>query len=295
MKITEKYVFNLILSILLVLSVLGSSILMFVKGNLLSSEGFIKNCEDKNISEIVYDEIDDYFTKSADYSRIPADVYMSAISEEDIKKLIDAKTQGLFDYINGGNVKTYLDTEFDFSALEASITSYFEDFAKENNVQVDDAYEVQLQNTIDTAISEINGFADVYMAKLIDSTGIAEKVRRNLDLISIGMYGCIGLGAACIITLFIISVKRLANFFYWTSISGICAAVLGIIPTLYLKFSGITDKLVIRNKSVYVAFTGIMNKAIDDMLTVVITILVVSVVIMLIGMALSKSSKKKTA
>ncbi len=295
MKITEKYVLNLILSILLIFSFIGAGVTAFAKYDLLTAESFIENSEENNVPKMAYDEINDYFTKSTAYSGIPAEVYVSAITEEDINNLIDAKTQGLFDYINGGNVKTYLDTEFDFSVLEASITSYFEEFAKENNVEVDDAYNAQLQKTIDTAISEIHEFSDVYMTKLIDSTGIVEKIRRNLDLINIGMYGCIGLAVVCVIIMFIASRKNIAGFLYWISVSAICASAIGLVPTLYLKLSGIINQFVIGNKTVYTAYTGFMNNCIDKLLTTEIIALAVAVVILVAGILIAKFKNKKEA
>lgn len=302
MKITEKYVLNLILSILLIFSLIGVGVTAFAKYDLLTAESFIESSDENNVPKIAYDEINDYFTKSVAYSGIPAEVYMSAITEEDVESIISCKMESILTYIyavgagESDNLEDMLKMEgFDTQALEKSITDYFNKFAKENNVQVDDAYNAQLQKTIDTAISEIDNFTDVYMLKLIAKTGMFGKVRAIYPYIDYAMYGCIGLAAVCVIIMLIASIKNFARFLYWISVSAVCAAAIGLAPTLYLKISGITDRLIIGNKTVYTAYTGFMNNCIDKLLTAEVIILAVAVVILVMGFLIAKSKNKKEA
>lgn len=297
MKVSEKYILNLILSILMVFSLLGTVGLSFVKNHLLNETTYTQNSEKNNIPQMAYDEINTYFTNSTDYSRIPADVYMSAISEEDVKSIINLKIQWLFDYITAENSKTSverIDYSY-YSALEKSITDYFEEFAKENNVEVDEAYNTQLQNTIDTAISEIDNYTDIYLIDLIEKTGAIEKVRKYYNLINILMYVCIAVTVLCAAIIVILTRKRIANTLYWLSISGICMSIIMLIPTLWLKISGVTNKLIIRNKCVYSAYTGFLSDSINSLLTTVMTILVISTVILIIAIVISKFTNKKKA
>ncbi len=273
MKITEKYVLNLILSILLIFSLIGAGVTAFAKYDLLTSDSFIESSDENNVPKIVYDEINEYFTNSEAYSGIPAEVYMSAITEEDIENIISCKIDSVFAYIyatgESDNPEDMLKTEgFDTQALEKSITDYFNEFAKENNVDVDDAYNAQLQKTIDTAISEIDSFTDVYMLELIAKTGIFGKIRTIYPYLDYAMYGSIGLAAICVIIMLIASIKNFSRFLYWVSISAICASAIGLVPTLYLKLSGVINQFVIGNKTVYTAYTGFMNNCVDKLLTV---------------------------
>lgn len=298
MKISEKYILNLILSILLVFSLLGTVSMSFVKNHLLNETTYIENYERNNISQKAYDEINTYFTNSTDYSRIPADVYMSAISEEDIKSIINLKIQWLFDYISVGNTKTAVvkaDYKYDYSALEKSITDYFDKFASENNVAVDDSYNAQLQNTIDTAVSEIENYTDIYLIDLIEKTGILSKVRKYYDLVDVLMYICIAVTVLCIVLISVLSRKRIANILYWLSLSGICMSIITLIPTLWIKLSGVTNKLIIRNKCVYAAYTGLLSDSINSLLTTVMIILGISAAILIIAIIISKFTNKKKA
>lgn len=297
MKVSEKYILNLILSILMVFSLLGTVGLSFVKNHLLNETTYTQNSEKNNIPQMAYDEINTYFTNSTDYSRIPADVYMSAISEEDVKSIINLKIQWLFDYITAENSKTSverIDYSY-YSALEKSITDYFEEFAKENNVEVDEAYNTQLQNTIDTAISEIDNYTDIYLIDLIEKTGAIEKVRKYYNLINILMYVCIAVTVLCAAIIVILTRKRIANTLYWLSISGICMSIIMLIPTLWLKISGVTNKLIIRNKCVYSAYTGFLSNSIGSLLTTVIITFAISAAILIIAIVISKFTNKKKA
>lgn len=296
MKVSEKYILNLILSILMVFSLLGTVGLSFAKNHLLNETTYTQNSERNNIPQMAYDEINTYFTNSTDYSKIPADVYMSAISEEDVKSIINLKIQWLFDYITAGNSKTLIeknDYSYDYSALEKSITDYFDKFAKENNVEVDEAYKAQLQNTIDTAISEIDNYTDIYLIDLAEKTGFFGTVRKYYDLVSILMYVCIAATVLFAVLIVISTRKRIANMLYWLSLSGICMSIITLIPTLWLKISGITNKLIIRNKCVYSAYTGFLSDTINSLLTTVMIILVISIVILIIAIVISKFTNKK--
>ncbi len=291
MKITEKYVLNLILSIILIFSLLGGGAAVFAKQYLLSSDTFIAVSDKKEIPQKAYDEINDYFTKSEAYSGIPADVYMSAVTVDDLKLLIDDKIINLFDDIC--SIATDRVEIYDFAELEQNITDYFDEFAKENNVEVNDEYTAQLQKTIDTAKSEIMNITDIYMINLIDETGVISKVRNLYKYIDPVIYACIGLAILCVILIAVFSRKRVGNIFYWISTSVICMAVLGLIPTLYLKFSGITDRLIVRNECVYAAFIGLFADIISTLIFAEIIILALGAVLLIIGMLASKLGDKE--
>ncbi len=296
MKITEKYVVNLILSIVLVFSSLGVGLSFFAKEYILNPETFIEVSDEKDIPQKVYDEINEYFVKSEAYSRIPADVYMSAITVDDIESLIDMKINGVFSYIYNNGVDSYENLDFleDYNnkSLETSITDFFDEFAQENNVEVNDDYKAQLQKTIDTANSEINNFTDVYMLSLIDDTGIIAKIRTLYKFLDPIVYACAGLSGLCVVLIIVFSRKHIANIFYWIATSVMCMSVLSLVPVLVVKLSGITDRLIIRNKSVYVAYTGLFSDILNTLVIDLIFVFAVGAVILSIGVIISKIGKK---
>lgn len=300
MKITEKYVLNLILSIVLVFSLTGGGMAVFAKQYLLNSDTFIAVSDEKEIPKKAYNQINDYFTKSQAYSRIPSDVYMSALTVDHVKMLIDVKISCMLTYIyavGSGEPEEhdFSDTNgIDFEQLEQNITDYFDEFAKENNVEVNDDYKAQLQKTIDTAKSEIMNITDIYMISLVDETGIISKVRSLYKYIDPIIYACAGLAGLCTVLIIVFSRKHIANIFYWLSISVMCVASLCLVPTLYLKLSGITDQLIIRNECVYTAYTGLLSDILSTLMLAEIIIFAVGTVMLIVGILISNLSKKKS-
>lgn len=289
MKRMEKYIPNLLLTMILVFALIGSEGIMFAKTQLMRSEPYIEAVETNDVALKSMNAIEKYFKDSENYSGIPADVYMSAITEDDIKSMIEMKINNVFDYING-SASGYNEMQFDFSGLEKSISDYFAEFAEENNVEIDDAYNQQLQKTIDTAESEITNFTDVYMLKMIEKTGAFSKLNKLYGFVNPLIYITVGLAVLCFIIILIMSRK---NFLYWTSSAFLCSSVIAFIPCLYFKFSGYLDKLVIRNDYIYSAVTGMLNGTLNKYIALQTCIFAVGIILMVIYMIICKKTASK--
>lgn len=290
MKITEKYIPNLIFSILLIFSIIGTASLTILRYYIINETTLIESYEENNIPQKAMEEIEEYFKDSEDYSGIPSSVYMSAITEDDIRNIIDAKIINLFTDITGENRER---VNFDFTALENSISDYFDKFAQENNVEVDEAYKNQLQKTIDTAKSEIEDFADIYLMSFIGKESIISKVSSIYKYLSPIMFVCIGLALVCIILIAVVSRKKFRFAIYWYSMAAVCSSVLMLIPTLYIKISGITDKLIIRNECVYSAVTGYISNVLNMLTDIEFFMLGIGLILILIYALVSNFKKSK--
>lgn len=287
MKITDKYVPNLILSILLVFSLIGSAAMVVAKYYLLNEKTFIENSDENNIPDLAMEEIEKYFKDSEDYSGIPADVYISTISKDDIRYIINLKISKAFAIIADSEQMQ----PFDYKELENRITNYFDNFAEKNNVEVDEAYNTQLQKTIDTAKSEIEDFSDIYMLDFMYEKNVLSKLSDLYKYIDTIMYICLGLALVCVIIMIIISRKKISNAFYWYSMSFICSSALMLIPTLYVKFSDLISKLIIRNECIYAAMTSYMEKIISVMLMLEIAMLFIGIILIVFNLLVSKKDK----
>lgn len=290
MKITEKYIPNLILSILLVFSLIGTALAMSAKYYIFSEDTFIENSDNNNIPEITYNEIEKYFKDSEAYSAIPADVYMSAITKSDIATIINIKISENLSIITGSENITM---PFGYVKLERSISDYFDKFAQENNVEINDDYNNQLQKTISTAISEVDDFCDVYMLDFMNKKNIIAKAADIYKYLDPIMYIFMGLSILCIILICGISRKSFRNVFYWISMSFICSSVIMLLPTLYIKLSGMADKLLIRNENIYTAVTSYISKILNMLCITEIIMLVIGIVFIIMYVLTSKNNKNK--
>lgn len=131
MDIRNKYVPCLILSVLLVFSLIGFTAAFNFNFFALSEGTYISASDKNDVPQKVHDEIEKYFTHSEDYSRIPADVYMSALPVEAVKSIIDSKVQKVVsEYIKDDKNEVDSLSDFDYSTLKKNITDYFTEFAK---------------------------------------------------------------------------------------------------------------------------------------------------------------------
>lgn len=296
MDITKKFVPCLILSVLLVFSLIGFTSLFTFNFIALSESTYISASDENDVPQKAHDEIEAYFRHSQDYSGIPADVYMSALPVESVKDIIDSKISKVISlYVKRTDIELDTVSDHDYTALKKSITDYFNKFAKENNVKVDNEYKTQLKNTIETAKTEIESFADVYMFNEIGKTSLLKKAKDIYPDLTPATYALGALSLLFILIIMAFCLKRTGLGCYWVSISAISASVIMLVPTLILKLSGFTDKLIVDNESIYSAVTGAMAKIQRIAIYFECGLLLFGLVMMLIYAVSSVKRKKKAA
>ena len=257
MDITKKYVPCLIMSVLLVFSLIGFTATFNFNFFALSESTYIAASDDNDVPQKVHDEIETYFTHSEGYSGIPADVYMSSLSVENVKAIIDSKIHRVIsDYVKKTDAEFDSLSGYDYSALKKSITDYFTKFAKDNNVKIDKEYKEQLKNTISTAINEIESFADIYMFKEVSKTSLLQKTRNIYPDLTPATYALCALSILFILILMAVCLKRVGLGCYWVGVSAMCSAAIMLVPTLWIKFSGFTDGIIVTNPGISSAVTG---------------------------------------
>ena len=227
----------------------------------LSQSTYIAASDENDVPQMAHDEIETYFTHSEGYSGIPASVYMEALPVDAVKDIIDSKISKVISlYIKRTDTEFDSQSEHDYSELKTSITNYFNKFAKENNVKVDKDYKAQLKNTINTAISEVESFTDVYMFHELSKTSLLQKAKNLYPDLTPATYALGALSLLFVMILIFLCLKRVGLGCYWVGVSAMCASVIMLIPTLWLKFSGFTDNLIVSNLSINAAVTGAAAK-----------------------------------
>ena len=296
MDITKKYVPCLILSVLLVFSLIGFTATFTMNFFVLSGGSYISASDDNDVPRKAHDEIEKYFTHSHDYSGIPADVYMSALPVDTVKEIIDGKVYNVItNYIKNSDPQFNSLSDYDYAPLKKSITDYFNDFAKKNNVKVDSEYKAQLQNTIDTAISEIESFTDVYMFKEMSKTSLLKKAQDIYPDLTPATYALGALSLLLILIIMAVCLKRAGLGCYWTGVAAMCASVIMLLPTLWIKLSGFTDRPIVSNESIYSAITGFISKMLMRLMIFECGLFAFGLFMMLIYAVSSAKRRKKAA
>ena len=195
-------------------------------------------------------------------------------------------------YIDGSADK-YEDPQFDFTRLERELEEYFRKFADENNVEMNDAFKAQLENTAETAKEEINSCSDVFLLEELHRTGVLSKARKAYKFFPAALFGCIILSGLMLITLILMNRKNIADFLYWLSCAGVASSAVTLIPCVWLKASRYFDRLVIRTSYIYHSVTGLCYQLLDAVIRIQCAILLVSAVIMVIYVAVVKIKCRK--
>ncbi len=289
----KHYFPNYILSVILVFCIISVTAVSLVSGCILSKSFYTSAMEENNVYQRVYDYTEDYFDKNFAVSGIPAEIYMNAFGMDNVKQAVDGKISSLLDYINGKTNKIE-DSEIDFSKLETSLTDFFNEFAEENNVEVNDMFTKQLENTIDSAKKDINTFTNVLMINYIEKTGILEKVQKLIPFISYALYSTIGASILFIALIALINRRNIKNTIYWVSTSGICSSLIMLVPCIMVKSSDYFSRLIMRTDYIYYAVTGILNSAVNTFIRLQIIILAISVILMIVYCIVSHERKTKT-
>lgn len=292
MRKLRKYLPNIFVCIVLVFSLLGAESLAFVKYVLLDENTYVQMVDSNKVDEKVYGEIKKYFDDNYDNTGIKSDVYMNSLGADAVRDVIINKISAACSYIDGSADK-YEDPQFDFTSLEKELEEYFRKFADENNVEMNDAFKAQLENTAKTAKEEINSCSDVFLLEELHRTGVLSKARKAYKLFSATFFGCIILAGLMLITLILMNRKNIADSLYWLSCTGIASSAVTLIPCVWLKASRYFDRLVIRTSYIYHSVTGLCYQLLDAVIRVQCAILLVSAVIMVIYVAVVKIKCRK--
>lgn len=263
MKRPFSYVTSFFVSVLLVFS-LTAAVLCLTAKRTASESCLIRLTEDKNISGLVYDELERYFMDKSHTADIPADVYMNAIDEDYISSIISSKISGGFAALNGDD---YTAPDFTNSKMENKLTRYFSEYAQSIGYEKDEKYEKKLSKAISDAYSIIGEYCDVFKFGAMGKHGVLNKVSPLYT--KLGLFLTLSAAAAVIFAalLTLINVKSISASLYWIGASALVSGILGAVPCGYLLASDYFSSFTIKQAQIYTAYTGMMNLVTQDLLT----------------------------
>ena len=156
MKNTKKYIPCVLTTIVLVFSVIGLLLIVLFKSYILSGNAMYDTLNKKDIYSKVYNAIDTYFSEQYNTTGIPKEVYMDAITQEEVTELTNQTTAEGIAYINN----TSFTPSYDYSALDLSIDKFFEDYATSIDYTKDDVSTMSAydQTINDKFIEAVNGY-----------------------------------------------------------------------------------------------------------------------------------------
>ncbi len=281
---------NCLLSTLLVLLLLATEITCFVRLFALNDQTYLTIMEEQNISARVQDSLTEYFTTQESTTSIPADVYLSTITDEEIHDAICANITNAFDYLFGRTDS--LKTEMDFTELEQNVEQFFSDYAASIDYEKDEAYDKKVKATISVAEKEILAQADVFKFQTLNQAGLFKTARRLIPYLDTATIGCVVLSILLCLILLLINRKAPRVLLYWYGCALTVSSVLPLIPLIYMKATDYFSAFVIKSARIYAAVTGSLNKLTNGMLLMFVISLAIGVILINVYAITAAASKK---
>jgi len=254
----KLYIPKLILTFLLVFLCIGTGLSFLVQHSFLTYKAFETVTNQQNLDEKAYSALESYFKSRANSTGIPAEVYLDAITQEDMKQgilsSISEAVEHMHSHIGDGYVIT-----MDFTKLETSVMNFFNQYADTNNIQKDEIFNQKVQANLEEAEAKILYTADTFRFGTIYEHGWFDKIQTFLNLFQKLMIVLCILTAVILLCLILCCKSRFSELFYWLGLTGTISGLLISAPCLYLLRTDYFSGFVVKDVQIFSAVTGYLQ------------------------------------
>ena len=269
-KYLLNFVFSLFLCIFIIILILTSVLIPF----LTSKNTYMNIIEKAQISDIIHTQIQDNFIDQSGGSLIPEEVFDGVMPKEQVEKIFSSYIDDALDFAFSKSDEI-ASVEFDFGVLENNLTDFFTQYADENGFAIDEAFEEQLNLTIENAKNSIKTAFDFSLFKKVAQIArpYAQKYGMILKFLPIGVL------LLCAINYLFIFLTDKKSSLYWLLSSFACGSGVIFWGSAAVRLSGFFDRFILDNpiiKSLVIAF----------LMSVTDTVLIVSGIIFILSIIL---------
>lgn len=275
MKKIRLYIPNLLLTFLLVFFIMGSEAALLAEGVALNPATFQYITYHQGLAQKGYSSLESYFKTRANSTGIPANVYLDVITEQD---LADAIVQNCTSAVESLGTKSAMILDFDMTNVEASIRTFFEDYAEENGYEQDEVFEQKVQSTIDEARAELLIVTDPFKIATLEANGLLTKASSIVWYLNSAIPICIAGTALLIVLLILCNRKQMEHLCYWIGLAGFTAGLLMAVPCIYLTASDFFSGFAIKDPQIFSAVVGILKLITNRGLTMAIITMIVGII-----------------
>ncbi len=274
MKKASAYILSFIISILFVFTLIGS-----VAGSTVSrfanEKKIIEMSDERNITGIIREQLEKYFSQRYGSTGIPAQVYMDAISDEYLHSVMELKIQSGFAAIGGREKPAGLSCP----ELEKSISAFYSDYADSIDYVKDEKYDEIVAKAKNDAYTVINDYCDVYKLNALEQHGVISKISPLYRHMNKLIAAVLAAAAVMLILLIIVNRKSLSAALYWSGASALLAGIIGFIPCRYLLSTDYFGAFTIKQAQVYTAYTGAMRTVTEALVTAFLAAAIVGILL----------------
>ncbi|MBQ6040786.1 MAG: hypothetical protein IJL32_08450 [Oscillospiraceae bacterium] len=280
MKSKIRDVFSVLICIILVFVIIGT-IGVITADKLYTAQYFRMQAEKTNTYENAYQTLMKRFSDNCSVSNIPVEVYEKAFAKDWMRNAIDEKINSTFDQRKA---------DIDCSAVEKSITEYFENYAHEAHVVKDETYDKKLAESISYAENAALNAADVYSLDVMERAGITAKISSYVGHARKYLYPCIIL--TIVLGVILVILKRSA---YWTGTALFTAGALMTVPTAVVLSTDMIQRFSLKDYTTYHLVTGVLNAVTKNVMITGIVMLLIGVFMIVLSMVTVSQKQQNTA
>lgn len=288
MKSIVSYIFSFIFSVLLIFSFIAS-IAVTVANNFANPDKLYQITKEKNISHVVYTELEKYYSERYNTTGIPADIYMNAIDEEYIDNVIYSKINDCF--FNSQESEKQEVFRLKNDALDTALSNFYSDYADSVNAPKDAKYDEKLSTEKANTYEVIMKYCDVFKTDAMYKHGVLVKLTalyETLPTLTLLIYGTMALFVLIVV---LVNIKSISSALYWTGISALVSGIICTLPCLYLKFTNYFGAFTIKEPQIYTSYTSLMYGVIGNCLEISLILILVSIIFISIYALLVKNKK----
>lgn len=289
MKKASTYILSFIVSLLFVFalvgSVAGAAVYCFA-----NEKKIVEMADENNITGIVREQLEKYFSQRYGSTGIPAQVYMDAIDDEYLHSVVEFKIQNGFAALEGTN-KTSAPS---CPELEKAISGFYSDYADSIDYVKDEKYDEVVAKAKNDAYTTINDYCDAYKLNALEQHGVISKISPVYRHIGQLAAAVLAAAAVMLILLLIINRKSLSAVLYWSGASALLAGIIGFIPCRYLLSTDYFGAFTIKQAQVYTAYTGAMRTVTGSLAMSFLAAAIAGILLIAVYMAICLLRKEKT-
>jgi len=256
MKSAVSYLFSLIVSVMLVFTLIGAVGSLTANINI-NEDKFHTLAADNDLSGKTRAQLDKYFSSRYNSTGIPADVYMDAIDEAYLDRVINEYIDSGFNALRTGND---ISVNVSNKKLEGSIDQFFVESADSANAKIDDRFEQKLDATKESAYAVIMEYCDAYKFNSLKKHGVLDKLTplfNRLDLIVIAFTVA---SALLMLLLLVINIKSKPVTMFWIGVSSLITGIIAGVPSGFILATRYFERFTIKQPQVYTAYTSVMKQ-----------------------------------
>ncbi|MBR6617258.1 MAG: hypothetical protein IKL00_05210, partial [Oscillospiraceae bacterium] len=255
-------------------------LVFFARMQVLNADTFRTVVQQEQLADKAYTSLESHFNTRANSTGIPAEVFMNAVDREALGEAILGSVSQAFDYLRG-KTDSY-EFKMDFTKLEDSVTSFFEEYADENGYEKDEKYEKKLASVIKSAESKILSSADTFKLSMMYEKGWLKTAKTYVSYLNLACTLCIVAVVFLLLLLILCNLKQIEHFFYWLGLAALVAGALLLTPCVYVTATDFFAGFTIKDPQIFSAVVGMLNLLTSRAMTMAIVTLVIALVLLAI-------------